>query len=321
MKNLIKLIGLGLLVLSGILHSCEKEVPTVTTSEVTNITATSATCGGTIIDEGTGRFRVRGICWSKGITPTIADDIISAAGPTVTFTYNMSDLDAGTTYYVRAYATNNAGTGYGMAMPFTTLLLDVEGNTYKTVTIGTQDWMAENLKTTKYRNGDLIGTTTPAGFDIYNEITPKYQWAYAGSENYVATYGRLYTWYAVTDSRNVCPTGWHVPTASEWTVLVTFVGGWETAGGKLKETGTAHWQSPNTGATNETGFTALPSGRRDYANDFDDLGSDGYWWSSTSSSTEGSGVGRTINYYVSSIYVDEVSSRKHSGYSVRCVKD
>src|SRR5688500_14669040 len=115
---------------------------------------------------------------------------------------------------------------------------DIEGNVYHTVTIGTQVWMAENLKTTKYRNGDLIGTTIPATLDISSESAPKYQWAYNGEESIVATYGRLYTWYAVTDSRNVCPTGWHVPSDAEWTTLTTYLGGESVAGDKLKENGT-----------------------------------------------------------------------------------
>ena len=100
---------------------------------------------------------------------------------------------------------------------------DIDGNVYRTITIGTQVWMAENLKTTKYRNGDLIGTTTPATLVIEGESTPKYQWAYDGNESNVATYGRLYTWYVATDSRNVCPIGWHVPTDAEWTTLTDYL--------------------------------------------------------------------------------------------------
>ena len=116
------------------------------------------------------------------------------------------------------------------------------------------------------------------------KATPKYQWAYDGNESNVATYGRLYTWYAVTDSRNVCPTGWHVPTDAEWTTLTTFLGGENVAGGKLKETGTTHWTTPNTGATNETGFTALPSGYRYIDGTFLTIFSMGIWWSSTEAS-------------------------------------
>src|ERR1035438_8500630 len=101
------------------------------------------------------------------------------------------------------------------AAPVGNTVADVDGNVYKTVTIGNQVWMAADLKTTQYRNGDLIGTNSPATLDISSESTPKYQWAYAGDESNVATYGRLYTWFAATDSRNVCPVGWHVSTDAE----------------------------------------------------------------------------------------------------------
>ena len=117
--------------------------------------------------------------------------------------------------------------------------------------------MAANLKTTRYLNSDLIGTTALATKDISVENEPKYQWAYAGDESNVSTFGRLYTWHAITDSRKVCLTGWHVPTDSEWTTLTTYLGGESVTGGKLKETGTFHWSSPNSGATNDSVFTAL----------------------------------------------------------------
>ena len=124
---------------------------------------------------------------------------------------------------------------------------DIDGNTYKTVKIGKQHWMAENLKTTRYQNGDLIGTTTSLAIDISNESNPKYQWAYEGNESFVESYGRLYTWYAATDERNVCPKTWHIPSDEEWSILTSYLGGASVAGGKLKETGTKHWSYPKAG--------------------------------------------------------------------------
>jgi uncharacterized protein (TIGR02145 family) len=197
---------------------------------------------------------------------------------------------------------------------------DENSNNYPIVKIGQQIWMAENLRTTKYRNGDLIGTTTPATLDITSETTPKYQWAYGGNESNVATYGRLYTWFVVTDSRSVCPTSWHVPTDPELTALTTYLGGSSIAGGKLKESGFTHWSSPNTGATNETGFTALPSGYRYNDGNFYVKGANIFLWSSTDYSS-------TYAFYRSLFYLDSNVGRnidgnfKHYGYSVRCIKD
>ncbi len=193
---------------------------------------------------------------------------------------------------------------------------DIDGNVYNTVTIGTQVWMKENLKVTKYCNSNVIGTTTTPALDISSESTPKYQWAYSGDENNVATYGRLYTWYAISDS--LCPVSWHVPSVAEWTTLTDYLGGETIAGGKLKETGIVHWSSPNTGATNETGFTALPGGQRYDYGAFLSIGVNGGWWSSTNNGTS-SAFGKSMSYS----YTDVVgfNSVKRSAYSVRCVRD
>jgi uncharacterized protein (TIGR02145 family) len=200
-------------------------------------------------------------------------------------------------------------------------ITDVDGNVYKTVTIGTQVWMAENLKTTRYRNGDLIGTTNPDTLDILSESTPKYQWAYEGSELIADTYGRLYTEYAVTDSRNVCPTGWHVPTNAEFTTLTTFLGGESVAGVKLKEAGTKHWRYNNPSvpsATNETGFTALPSGYRaswgfPRITQFEELGYSCGWWSSMGSQWETGYIGDGAFFGGGRVF--------EWGFSVRCLRD
>ncbi|MEI6679958.1 MAG: fibrobacter succinogenes major paralogous domain-containing protein [Mariniphaga sp.] len=156
----------------------------------------------------------------------------------------------------------------------TETVTDIEGNVYKTVMIGTQVWMAENLKTSKYRNGDLIGTTTAS--DLPRDGSSKYQWAYGSKESNVATYGRLYTWYAVTDTRNIAPTGWHVPNSREWMTLIDFLGGESLAGGQLKAKGESLWIWPNTGASNSSGFTALPGGF--WSGISYQMGETGNWW-------------------------------------------
>ncbi len=170
-----------------------------------------------------------------------------------------SEFSSDSLYYKNTSVKDSGNLGNPVA-------IDADGNIYTSVTIGTQIWMAENLKTTKYRNGDIIGTTKYATQYIYAEESPKYQWAFDGDESKVATYGRLYTWYAATDSRSVCPTGWHLPTGAEMNILTTFLGGENIAGGKLK---------------GESGFTPLPGGWRDVRGYFWEIGISGQWWSST----------------------------------------
>ena len=137
---------------------------------------------------------------------------------------------------------------------------DIDGNVYNTVTIGTQVWMKENLKVTHYNNGDEIPNIedNAAWTGLSNGAYCNYQ----NDNDFVDTYGRLYNWFAVDDGREICPTGWHIATDAEWTILSDYLGGRHIAGGKLKEAGTTHWASPNTGATNSSGFTGLPSGMR-----------------------------------------------------------
>jgi uncharacterized protein (TIGR02145 family) len=301
------------------MYSCKKqEKPTLTTSEVTNITGTSATSGGTIIDEGSGTVTERGVCWSKDITPSLSDSKTSDGAGAGKFISNISGLNGGTIYYVRAYATNSVGTGYGMTMSCTTLeqASDVEGNFYNSITIGTQVWMAENLKTTKYNDGTSVPLVTD-NTTWMNLSTAAYSW-YNNDVVNKSTYGALYNWYAV-NAGNLCPAGWHVPSDAEWTTLTTYLGGENVAGGKLKETGITHWISPNAGATNETGFTALPGGYRGFNGTCVSIGGGGEWWSSSVYSTVDAWH-RNMNYSSSNVGRSE-GGDKRDGFSVRCIKN
>ncbi len=309
-------------------------VPTLTTKSITSISQTYAFSGGNITSDNGGSITVRGVCWSLSEIPTISDYKSEDGNGIGEFTSSITGLTNGTTYYVRAYAINSVGAGYGSTLQFTTessivfnpnltygSVTDIDGNIYKIITIGDQVWMAENLKTTKYNNGDLIGTTIPATQYIQSENTPKYQWAYNGDECYVDTYGRLYTWYSVTDSRGVCPTSWHVPTDAEWLTLSTYLENETYSGGKLKEISTAHWLSPNTGATNQSGFTALPGGLRSVNNTFNSIGKYGYWWSSSewTSTSPASAWGLGLGY--DSNELNRSGTGKNNGFSVRCIQD
>jgi uncharacterized protein (TIGR02145 family) len=206
---------------------------------------------------------------------------------------------------------------------------DIDGNVYKTVKIGTQVWMAENLKVTHYRNGNAIPNVTDDA--TWTGLTTG---AFCVYDNYiynVATYGRLYNWYAVGDSRNIAPTGWHVPTDAEWKQLEMYLGMSQaqadapglrgtTEGGKMKEAGMTHWLSPNTGATNESGFSGLPGGNRVYyyRSYYGGIGGCARFWSSTEYDSSFAWY-RCLGYDGSGVY--RYDGEKQIGFSVRCVRD
>jgi uncharacterized protein (TIGR02145 family) len=205
-------------------------------------------------------------------------------------------------------------------------LSDVEGNQYNVVKIGTQVWMKENLQTTKYNDGLSIPNVTDNA--AWAALTTGAYSDYSNTPGNSTTYGRLYNWYAVDNNsgtkvasnggKNVCPTGWHVPTDAEWTTLTTYLGGESVAGGKLKETGTSHWIDPNTGATNTSGFTALPGGTRNSGGYYGSNGVISYWLSSSEYPSPGAWI-RYIIY--DNAGVSRNGNSKASGLSVRCVRD
>ena len=300
---------------------------TLTTTVVASITSTTGVSGGNITDDGGGAITQKGVCWSSSSqNPTTTDSKTADGAGAGSYTSNLTGLTPGTTYYVRAYAENIAGIAYaGNVVSFTTdqmtTVTDIDGNLYNTVTIGTQLWMKENLKTTKYNNGDAIPNITD-DMGWYNLYMTK-SGAYCNYDNVASNgdvYGRIYNWYAVNDPRKICPAGWHVPDRSELSTLSSFLGGESLAGGALKETGTAHWNAPNEGATNSSGFTALPGGDRGYMGYFGDLGQTGYFWSSTQSNVDRAYF-RTVDSYSTSFGTSSRNWGKDTGMSVRCIKD
>jgi uncharacterized protein (TIGR02145 family) len=408
--------------------SCKKDpgqAPVVTTDEITNVSGSNATSGGAVVSQGSDRVFARGICWSTKEIPATIDKKIYSKESQGAFICTITGLIGATTYYVRAFAINSTGIGYGEVKSFTTLgyapvaetlpatnlgsksatingsvnpnylyttvkfewgltssygntviaavlsgnstsgvsadlegllkatvyhyrvtafnskgtiygndmtftttdasigaiifnpdltygfVSDIDGNTYRTIQIGTQTWMAENLKTTKYNDATVIAY-------------PGCTWYKNDIGTYKDVYGALYTWFTVDpnmkEHKNVCPVGWHVPGETEWHLLSTYLGGALSAGGKLKETGSAHWTSSNTGATNETGFTALPGGyNKDGVGNFLNLGAMGFWWSTTIDNIS------SLPFY-SIMYNNETTAsssieNKYSGLSIRCVRD
>lgn len=205
-----------------------------------------------------------------------------------------------------------------LEVPFVT---DIDGHAYSTVRIGDQCWFQQNLRTLHYRDGSSIPSSLNAL--QWSQATEGAAAAYANNATNVPTYGLLYNWSAVVDARGLCPMGWHVPTDAEWTTMTLFLGGLPVAGGKLKATGTQQdgtglWNTPNLGATNSTGFHALPGGFRDPNGGFFTLGSYATFWSASERSTDNA-WGRYLLYDFGGI--DRDHDLKQSGYCVRCIRD
>ena len=333
-----------------IINACSKEeqkeiqLPTVTTTSITAILTTTASSGGNVTADGGATVTARGVYWSDiNTVPGHFDNYKWEGWGTGSFSCLMDYLIPGTTYYVRAYASNSAGTSYGKVIQFSTtgslvgdivfnqdlmygLLTDIVGNTYKTIKIGTQTWMAENLKTTKYKDGtDIPNVTNQA--EWINRTTPGYCWYLNDAVKFKNTYGALYNWHAVNTGK-ICPTGWHVPSDSEWTTLTTDLGGDSVADSKLKETGTTHWINTYTRVINSSGFTALPGGncwgvKTEPLSYFGDLGYAGHFWSTSEYNDPLLGFygaySRTFiggwEGYTNSTFT------KAQGLSVRCVQD
>jgi uncharacterized protein (TIGR02145 family) len=303
-----------------------KTFPVVITLDAYAITETTAITRGEITSDGGLPIIDKGVCWSTTSNPTITDNTTHDGTGIGVFNTTLTNLVHPTTYYVRAYATNEAGTAYGNQLVFTGGLVTnpglgvtYYGITYSSIVLGNgQEWMSENLNTSQYSNGDSIPnivdnylwyTTTSGGWAFYNN-----------DNQYENTYGKLYNWFACTDNRGLCPIGWHVPTSSEWDSLKTYLGG-STAGNKIKETGNVHWTNTNWNmATNESGFTALPGGARIYSGNFSGLNHKGFFWTSTNHSTL---YARFTNVQDGSpnLMGPEYNNPKQTGYSVRCIKD
>lgn len=193
---------------------------------------------------------------------------------------------------------------------------DVDGNVYHTVVIGTQAWLVENLHVTHYRNGDAIANVSDN--TQWSNLTSGAYCCYNNSAPTATMYGYLYNWSAASDSRNIAPTGWHVATDADWTTLISYLGGESAAGGCLKETGTTHWVTPNTGASNSSGFTAIPGGDRLPTGGFDLITNYGCWWSTTASDASNAWG---VNLYYGNANTVHGTYNKKCGMSIRCVMD
>jgi uncharacterized protein (TIGR02145 family) len=312
--------------------------PYIKTVEISSLTDESAISGGDIISDNGSSINQRGVCWGTIKIPDIANFKTEQGSGGGMYSSPLTGLSANTTYYYRAYATNAIGTSYGNTLSFRTkfggkilytpgllygLLEDIDGNEYKTITIGTKTWLAENLRTTRYSDGSIIPLVTDG--KAWSDLqTPGYCWYDNNPGIYKNTFGALYNWRAAKDNK-LCPVGWHVTTALEWQELQNYVGS-TTSGITLREAGVTHWNSSSPDVINAYGFTALPGGVRRHSftsnpsespySPFEEIGISSNWWSKYGSddvSWRISNESRSLSHSFLSYMQD--------GYSVRCVKD
>lgn len=300
--------------------------PTVTTSPVMALSQTTAAAGGNVTANGGAGITSRGVCWGTTTNPAVNGNHTNDGTGDGPFTSNLRDLVPNTLYYVRAYATNSAGTAYGEQIEyFSGSITDIEGNEYPVIKIGTQFWMAENLETTKFNDGSVIENIT----DNYGwaDITaPAYSWYNNDKETYKPKYGAFYNWYAVNTGK-LCPSGWHVPSDAEYKTLEKYLGMTQEHADNLGPRGTdqgsqmkstSGWINNGNG-TNTSGFTALPGGVRNHTTGA--FMNEGYltgFWSSTENSQE--------QAFYRYLFGDQVKVGrdflvKSAGKYIRCIKD
>lgn len=295
--------------------------PSVATTTVSTFISNSANVGGHVSSDSNIPVTESGVYWGTSENPEATGIKLQIGSGRGSFLTKLSGLTPNKTYYVRAYAINSIGTGYGEQISFRTpgdsiTVTDIEGNVYKIVTIGSQIWMVENLKTTLYKNGISIPLVTN-GTSWNNISTPAYCWYNNDEANCKAAYGALYNWYSVNTGK-LCPNGWHVPTDAEWTTLTDYMEGANAAGQKLKESGSIHWINQNTIPGNQSGFKALPGGLRDMGV-FNGAGSLGGWWSSVEYKSDYA-LSRSMQSVENRVDI-RYNDRKQTGLSVRCIKD
>lgn len=304
------------------------QLATLTTVELSSISVKTAVTGGMILKTGNSAITAQGVVWGTSPNPTTANNQINDNSKKGVYSCTLSSLSPNTKYYVRAYATNSEGTAYGNQLSFTTIsgeflnpnlsyggMSDQEGNNYATIIVGSQEWMAENLNATTFSNGDSIPHVISS--TQWRSLNNVGAYSYPTISQMQSTAGvNLYNWFVISDPRNICPTGWHVPSNDEWLILNDYLGGTD-AGGKMKSI--SGWNTPNVSATNESGFSGLPAGYRNGEEGFfNSVGYQGAWWSSTSYNNFNA-IGRAL--FSNNGSVSSVNEDKGTGMSIRCIRD
>jgi uncharacterized protein (TIGR02145 family) len=296
-------------------------VPSLSTTAISNNQSLTAQSGGTITNNGGASITASGICWSTSANPTISGAKIVGTTASGSFADTLTNLSLGATYYVRAYATNSYGTGYGNQVTFTVsatgTVSDFDGNAYATVTIGTQTWTTSNLRAVHYQNGDPVQNAFNTAYDWGDSTTGVYT-IVNGDTATVRTYGLLYNLWAVNDSRNIAPVGWHVATQGDWNTLEVF------EGMSVADTGVLGTLSGTIGplllVAGSSGLNLQLAGRW-HGTEFDNFGVSGYFWTSTPANVNLNSqlvvFGPTSPYYPALLN----SYTSGVGLAVRCIKD
>ena len=311
-------------------------IPVVTTRQATDITYHSAKAGGEILIDLRNEVTDRGVCWGASENPTIDDKRTFNGTGSGVFESQLDSLQTGTKYYIRAFATNTIGTGYGENVSFTTSsevnigeITDIDGNRYKTIKIGDQWWMAENLKTSHYRNGDPIPVISDN-----TDWTGQSEGAccvYANDSTNLDLYGLLYNWYAATDERSIAPAGWHLPTDEDWKTLEMYLGmepiiadyenwrGDHQEGAQLKIHNSELWYGNNPYTGVDRGFEALPGGyRKADTGEFVKMRYYGIFWTTTENDDQ---MAYNRSLYNETPKIGRFLRNKKEGYSIRCIKN
>jgi uncharacterized protein (TIGR02145 family) len=292
-------------------------LPQLTTRYISSITQREAMSGGAISFDGGSAILAKGIVWSKNREPNIfMSTKTNEGGNSSNYISKLTNLTPDTRYYLRAYATNSVGTEYGQEQTFMT---EKEAVVFSgSGSIGSQVWQTKNLNVDRFRNGDPIPEAKTKEAWVAAGENRKPAWCYyENNASNGSIYGKIYNCYAATDSRGICPSGWHLPSDKEWTALTNYLGK-NVAGGKMKSIGNIYWQATNEGATNESGFFALPGGYRDNNGSFYSIRYEAFFWSAT---VVGGSSAWSRTLYSGTSFVAATTANKSSGASVRCLRD
>lgn len=297
------------------LSSLPSVLPTVSMTGLSEIFPNSIRFNAQVLSDGGGHITSKGIVYGTQPQPTLLDQSATSGTDNGAFEGTITNLLPNTKYYFRAFATNELGTRYSNQLLENTppLVTDVDGNIYKGIKIGTQVWLNKNLMVTKYQNKDTIDEVIPDG--LWQNLLSGGWSNIDNSANNNEVYGKLYNWFAVSDERKICPQGWKIPSDDDWTVLTSYLGGLDVAGGKLKATGIGFWGIPNAWASNLSFFTGLPSGYRDEHGMFFGIGYYAIWWTSNSNGAEA--WSRYV--YNEFNYASKETLSKNQGLSIRCL--